>query len=169
VENASIQNKLCRQQKDDAERAVKGIKGIGEITNNIEVLPVSPMDDQIRRAEYRAIDSFPLLQPYSTKGAGLDSRCREGRSRELSRASLRTKRTRLPPAFRAKTVPNVFSVTDNLPVESGGNQKADTGARPSPFAVLDECPPFHSGGHFLSSKGLQLPGALGVKIIESAV
>ena len=52
--------------KDDAEKAVKGIEGMGHINNQIEVLPVSPMDDQIRRAEYRAIYSFPSLQRYAT-------------------------------------------------------------------------------------------------------
>src|SRR4029077_7645085 len=35
--------------KDDAEKAVKGIEGVTKVTDNIEVLPLSPMDDQIRR------------------------------------------------------------------------------------------------------------------------
>ena len=43
--------------KSDAEKAVKGIEGVERVVNNIEVLPVSPMDDQIRRAVYRAIYS----------------------------------------------------------------------------------------------------------------
>src|SRR6202163_2345723 len=41
--------------KSDAERAVKKIEGVGRVNNQIEVLPLSPMDDQIRLAEYRAI------------------------------------------------------------------------------------------------------------------
>jgi hypothetical protein len=36
--------------KSDAEGVVKNIEGIGRVVNNIEVLPPSPMDDQIRRA-----------------------------------------------------------------------------------------------------------------------
>jgi hypothetical protein len=39
--------------KSDAENVVKNIEGIGRVVNNIEVLPPSPMDDQIRRAVAR--------------------------------------------------------------------------------------------------------------------
>src|ERR1700737_4264257 len=44
--------------KSDAERAVKHISGVTQVVNNIKVLPLSPMDDRIRRAEYRAIFGF---------------------------------------------------------------------------------------------------------------
>jgi osmotically-inducible protein OsmY len=51
--------------KSDAGNAVKGIEGVTHVDNKIEVLPLSPMDDQIRRAEYRAIYSEPSLSRYS--------------------------------------------------------------------------------------------------------
>ena len=51
--------------KSDAEGVVKNIEGIGRVVNNIEVLPLSPMDDQIRRAVYRAIFSEPGLSRYA--------------------------------------------------------------------------------------------------------
>jgi hyperosmotically inducible periplasmic protein len=51
--------------KSDAGNAVKGIEGVTRVDNKIEVLPLSPMDDQIRRAEYRAIYSEPALSRYS--------------------------------------------------------------------------------------------------------
>lgn len=51
--------------KSDAEGVVKNIEGIGRVVNNIEVLPLSPMDDQIRRAAYRAIFAEPALSRYS--------------------------------------------------------------------------------------------------------
>ncbi|MDQ1410258.1 MAG: hyperosmotically inducible periplasmic protein [Acidobacteriaceae bacterium] len=51
--------------KSDAEAVVKKIEGVGRVVNNIEVLPVSPMDDQIRRAVYRAIFSEPALARYA--------------------------------------------------------------------------------------------------------
>src|SRR6266851_4633369 len=41
--------------KSDAERVVKSIEGVEKVVNKIEVLPVSPNDDRIRLAEYRAI------------------------------------------------------------------------------------------------------------------
>jgi hyperosmotically inducible periplasmic protein len=53
--------------KSDAENAVKKIEGVDRVVNNIEVLPTSPNDDQIRRAVYRAIYSQPGLDTYSLR------------------------------------------------------------------------------------------------------
>ena len=50
--------------KPDAENSVKKIEGVTRVVNQIEVLPPSPNDDQIRRAAYRAIYSFPSLSRY---------------------------------------------------------------------------------------------------------
>jgi hyperosmotically inducible periplasmic protein len=52
--------------KDDAEKAVKGIEGVSSVTDNIEVLPNSPDDAQIRRAEFHAIYGDPNLELYAT-------------------------------------------------------------------------------------------------------
>jgi osmotically-inducible protein OsmY len=51
--------------KSDAEGVVKNIDGVGRVVNNIEVLPLSPMDDQIRRAVYRTIFGEPGLSRYA--------------------------------------------------------------------------------------------------------
>ena len=50
--------------KSDAERRVKSIEGVTKVVNNIELLPLSTNDDEIRRATYRAIYKFdsPLFQ-----------------------------------------------------------------------------------------------------------
>src|SRR6266567_9219328 len=53
--------------KKDAERAVRRIEGVTNVVNNIEVLPLSPNDDQIRRAVYRAIYSQPGLDMYGLR------------------------------------------------------------------------------------------------------
>src|SRR5947209_2917678 len=50
--------------KSDAENVVKRIEGVTSVDNEIEVLPVSPNDDRIRIAVYRAIYSKPELQRY---------------------------------------------------------------------------------------------------------
>jgi hyperosmotically inducible protein len=42
--------------KGDAEKAVKGIDGVSSVQNNIQVLPASASDDQIRRAVLQSID-----------------------------------------------------------------------------------------------------------------
>jgi hyperosmotically inducible protein len=51
--------------KSDAEAAVKRIEGVEKVDNQVEVLPPSPMDDQIRRRLYRAIYGYPPLQRYA--------------------------------------------------------------------------------------------------------
>jgi len=51
--------------KSDAENVVKIIEGVEHVDNQIEVLPVSPNDDRIRRAVYRAIYGYPALQKYA--------------------------------------------------------------------------------------------------------
>ena len=53
--------------KSDAERAVKKVEGVENVTNNIEILPVSPNDDRMRRDVYRAIYSQPGLDLYSLR------------------------------------------------------------------------------------------------------
>jgi hyperosmotically inducible protein len=44
--------------KSDAAQVVSRIKGVDKVVNQIEVLPLSPMDDQIRLREARAIFNF---------------------------------------------------------------------------------------------------------------
>src|ERR1700681_301718 len=41
--------------KTDAERAVKSIEGVSTVDNQIEVMALSPNDDNIRMAAYRAV------------------------------------------------------------------------------------------------------------------
>jgi hyperosmotically inducible protein len=51
--------------KSDAENVVKRIEGVTSVDNEIEVLPVSPNDDRIRRDVYRAVFSKPGLDRYA--------------------------------------------------------------------------------------------------------
>jgi hyperosmotically inducible periplasmic protein len=51
--------------KSDAENAVKRIEGVEKVINQIEVLPVSSVDDQLRRRLFRAIYGYPALQRYA--------------------------------------------------------------------------------------------------------
>ena len=50
--------------KSDAGNVVKQIEGVEKVDNQIEVLPVSPMDNQLRRKLYFAIYGFTSLQKY---------------------------------------------------------------------------------------------------------
>jgi hyperosmotically inducible protein len=53
--------------KSGAENVVKRIEGVEKVTNNIEVLPLSPNDDRLRVAVYRAIYGHAVLQRYSVR------------------------------------------------------------------------------------------------------
>jgi len=51
--------------KSDAESAVRGLEGVARLVNKIEVLPVSPRDEQIRAIAYQAIYYRPGLDRYA--------------------------------------------------------------------------------------------------------
>ena len=51
--------------KQDAEARVKEIEGVERVVNEIEVLPLSPSDDRLRRAVYQAVYSKEPLQRYA--------------------------------------------------------------------------------------------------------
>ena len=51
--------------KTDAENVVKKIEGVEKVTNQIEVLPLSPHDDRLRIALYRSIYGSPSLRRYA--------------------------------------------------------------------------------------------------------
>ena len=50
--------------KSDAESAVKRIEGVENFDNQIDVQPLSPNDDRIRRATYIALARSPQLDRY---------------------------------------------------------------------------------------------------------
>ena len=51
--------------RTSAERVTKGIEGVGEVINQIEVLPLSSNDDQIRTEVYEAIYGHTFLSRYN--------------------------------------------------------------------------------------------------------
>ncbi|HTW44991.1 MAG TPA: BON domain-containing protein [Acidobacteriaceae bacterium] len=50
---------------DTAVATASNIKGVRDVINDIQLDPVSPMDDRIRRAVYRAVYGFPSLNKYA--------------------------------------------------------------------------------------------------------
>ncbi|HZS54250.1 MAG TPA: BON domain-containing protein [Bryobacteraceae bacterium] len=123
----------------DAENAVRRVEGITTVHNQIEVLPVSPDDDRIRAAVYARMYRTPALQKYTSNRTGPVFQ---------SRLSWLMGITTDPPVgyhaihiivknghvtlegavnghgdrdianIQANTVPGVFSVTNNLRVDS---------------------------------------------------
>jgi len=103
--------------KDDAARAVKKIEGVTNVTNNIEVLPLSPNDDQIRRAVYRAIYGDPSLSTrYGFRALpSIHIIVKNGNVR--LEGVVANEGDRNIAGLRAKGVPGAFSVENDLKVE----------------------------------------------------
>jgi hyperosmotically inducible protein len=103
--------------KSDAEAAIKHIEGVDKIVNNIDVLPTSSMDDRIRRAEFRAIYSDTVLSKYAW-GAVPPIHIIVNGGHVTLEGVVDNESDRNIAEIRAKTVPDVFSVTNNLRVEN---------------------------------------------------
>lgn len=107
--------------KDGAEKAVKGVEGVTKVTNNIQVLPPSPMDDAIRAAEFRAIYGDAALQRYAA-GTLLPMHIIVNGGRVTLEGMVSSQSDKDIVSVRAKGVPGVFSVTNNLGVDSSGSR-----------------------------------------------
>jgi hyperosmotically inducible protein len=99
--------------KSDAEGAVKSIEGVTTVVNNIEVLPPSPMDDQLRRALYRAIYGEGGLSRYSIQAVPSVHIIVKNGNVTLEGA-VDNEADKNMAGIRANQVPNVFSVKNNL-------------------------------------------------------
>ena len=102
--------------KDDAGRVVKKIEGVELVQNEIEVLPLSPNDDRIRRAVYRAIFSKAPLQRYQMGAVPpIHIIVKNGNVTLLGPVSSEGDKTIA--GMAANGVSGVFGVTNNLTVE----------------------------------------------------
>lgn len=102
--------------KTDAERAVKGIEGVENVVNQIEVLPLSPNDDRVRIAVYRAIYSDNALSRYALQAIPPVHIIVKGGNVTLE-GVVANQGDKDMANIRAKGVSGVFSVTSNLRVE----------------------------------------------------
>jgi hyperosmotically inducible protein len=114
--NITLMGQVVRPTlKSDAENALKHIEGVEHVDNQIEVLPVSPMDDGLRRRLYRAIYGYPAFTKYAmvpqkpiriivkNGHVALEGVVDNDADKNLA-------------ALRANGVPNVFSVDNHLQV-----------------------------------------------------
>jgi hyperosmotically inducible protein len=101
--------------KLDAETALKGLPGVTHIVNDITVLPLSQFDNQIRRAEFRAIFSAPTLSRYSM-GTIPTIHIIVGNGHVTLDGLVSNDMDRNIATMRAQSVPGVFSVTNNLQI-----------------------------------------------------
>lgn len=101
--------------KSDAENSVKQVEGVTRVINNIEVLPLGPMDDQIRRAAYREIYGTPGLDRYAFQAVPSIHIIVKNGNLTLEGA-VGTEGDKNLAGIRAKSVANVFKVENHLAV-----------------------------------------------------
>ncbi len=108
--------------KSAGENVVRKIEGVTQVFNNIRVLPLSPIDGQIRKAEVRAIygdpqigdrygdQALPPIHIIVENGlVALEGVVASEADRDLIN-------------IRANSVPGIFSVTNNLVVKGDGRK-----------------------------------------------
>ena len=105
--------------KSDAENVVKRIEGVERVDNQLKVLPASPNDDRIRRAVYRAIYGNEVLSQYALRAVPPIHIIVENGNVTLEGVVARQMDKQIA-EIQTKSVPGVFSVTDNLRVEEEG-------------------------------------------------
>jgi hyperosmotically inducible periplasmic protein len=105
--------------KSDAENVVKHVEGVEKVVNNIDVLPVSPNDDRVRRDIYRAIYGNSVLNQYALRAVPTIHIIVKNGNVTLEGAVARQMDKQVA-EVQAKSVPGVFSVTNNLKVDNGG-------------------------------------------------
>ena len=101
--------------KSDAEAVVRKIEGVEKVVNNIEVLPVSPMDDSIRLAAYRAIFAKPGFEKYADQPISPIRIIVKNGTITLD-GVVGTQLDKTLAEMAARGVPYTFSVTNNLTV-----------------------------------------------------
>jgi hyperosmotically inducible protein len=101
--------------KSDAENAVKHIEGVEKVDNQIEVLPVSTMDDEIRIKVFRAIYGYPALEKYSL-GVQKPIRIIVKNGKLFLEGVVDNETDKNLVGVRANGVPGIFAVTNNLQV-----------------------------------------------------
>lgn len=102
--------------KSDAESRVKHIEGVTKVVDNIEVLPLSPMDNALRVRVYRAVFSRGSMYRYA-QGVIPSIHIIVDNGHVTLEGVVTSKQDSELAQIGANTVPGVFSVTNNLRIE----------------------------------------------------
>ena len=101
--------------KSQAENVVKDIEGVQKVDNKIEVLPLSNMDDELRLKLFRAIYWYSALRQYDLSvQKSIRIIVKNGHVNLEGVVDSQADKDLVN--IRAKGVPGVFSVTNNLKV-----------------------------------------------------
>ena len=104
--------------KSDAESRAREVEGVSQVVNEIQVLPVSRHDDQLRLALYRTIYGWnsPLFRYATQTVPPIHIIVRNGRA--VLKGVVATKGDSNLAYIRARGVPGLFEVTNELKAES---------------------------------------------------
>ncbi len=102
--------------KSDAGNVVKDIEGVEKVDNQIQVLPLSPMDDRSRLALYRAIYNHAGLDRYALQAVPPIHIIVQNGNVTLE-GVVATQTDKDLAGMRANGVSGIFSVVNNLRVE----------------------------------------------------
>jgi len=102
--------------KSDAENALKQIEGVESIVNRIEVLPLSPNDDRIRRGLFYALFGWDSPLYRYAVGSADNIRMIVRNGNVILVGNVATDFEKNIAEVRANQVPGVFSVTNKLGV-----------------------------------------------------
>lgn len=108
--------------KDSAISLVSNYPGVKDVVDNIEVAPVSPMDDRIRLATARAIYGAPQLNKYAIDPAK-PIRITVINGNVTLSGMVDNEGDKDVANIRANGVPGVFKVTNNLQVAGPQQEK----------------------------------------------
>lgn len=106
----------------DALAVAENTKGVKDVVDNIQVDPVSNMDDQIRMAEYRAIYGFPSLNKYAIDPMK-PIRIQVANGHVTLYGTVDNQADKNAAGIRANGVPGVFGVTNDLQVGNTQNEQ----------------------------------------------
>jgi len=107
----------------DAVNVVKHIPGVAKVQDQIEVLPLSRFDDQIRLAAWRTVYSWPSMsRVVSMPLPPVRILVKNGDVTLVGMVPTQADKDAL--TIRVNSIPNVFSVKNEVTVEKAGTSKS---------------------------------------------
>ena len=104
--------------KSDAEARVKDVDGVSKVVNQIEILPLSPQDDRLRRAVYRKLYGYdsPLFRYAVQSIPSIHIIIKNGHA--TLKGVVANKGDAQLAYMRARSVPGLFNVKTELQLEN---------------------------------------------------
>lgn len=116
-------NALGPVARDSAISLAANTKGVRDVIDNIQVDPLSPMDNALRLRVARAVYSFPSLNKYAIDPAA-PIRITVVNGNVTLSGTVMNEADKDAAGLRANTVPGVFKVTNNLQVENSSSERS---------------------------------------------